>query len=104
MRVIAWSMIGSTPSPAIRMLIHSLILGTVPKQHIDWSRMISNSVTRPFSTLSGSMKPRMATGFSFSVLMPSGIWALSLANSTLLVTGSSGTSYANDASFSKVSP
>ena len=66
--------------------------------------MISNSVTRPFSTLSGSMKPRIATGFLSSDLMRSGIWALSLANSTLLVTGSSGTSYANEASLSKVIP
>ena len=50
------------------------------------------------------MKPRMATAFLSSNLMRSGIWALSLANSTLLVTGSSGTSYANDASLSKETP
>ncbi len=87
-------MTGFTPFPVILTLTHSLIFGTAPKQHMDWSRMIRSSVTKPPSTLSGSMNPLSAIRLPLKSLTDCGIWLSPLSVSGFGLV-SSGTSYLN---------
>ncbi len=76
--VTAWSITAFVPSPTIFTVRNSLIFGTAPKQHIDWSRISNNSVTFPSFTLSGSMNPLIATFRPSYALIVAGIWFVSL--------------------------
>jgi len=71
--ITGWSMMALTPGDGIFTLTQSLRLGTMPKQHIDWSRMRRSCVTSPPSTLNGSMKPLMATSVPWSARMLAGM-------------------------------